>query len=426
MAKRIFVSLVVFICLMLDLSSAHAGRSGQQALITQFMRKAEEEPAPHPVAVRRIIPPLPAVPVPAEEDRARKRRGEELSPVRVLKQARTSSQPHPGVVVSGPKTEKVHFLQGTDEHLYTYARLINSAESHIILASWKLSFIPEQIFQSLMEAKRRGVYISFIVNETVRPATLEYFEDDEEDEDMRFTIAETSSHAKFLCIDAKELVIGSFNALDSTADDETEDASLHISGSVRQVWPYYMRIRDTYTELDEQEVCGIFGGTAAISHARYGPREHLHRTLHCCTQIHLLKTVKDHEEFFRLAVPHNGAVTLYSPFSTRDNTLHRLRQLAAIVPSDTPVTLKVLPKFESGLRRLLDGVPALKSHTHVATEESHQKILVLGDEAICIGSLNWLSAAYREDATYGNLELSIVLQGPVAADIIRRYYTDPL
>ena len=196
-------------------------------------------------------------------------------------------------------TEKITFLRGTDDHIRVFADLINSARERIILASWKLGFIPEDIFQALMKAKRNGVSLSFIVNSIQRKETLEPFTDEYDDdfEDSSFVIAETRSHAKFLFVDSQKLVLGSFNAL-GDSPEESEDASFLIEGSIQQMWPYFMRIRDIYTELDEEEtVDSIFGCIAAISSVRYGNRNrfHLQRTLSCGTRIHLLKTV----HFFR-------------------------------------------------------------------------------------------------------------------------------
>ncbi|EKE09072.1 MAG: hypothetical protein ACD_16C00214G0002 [uncultured bacterium] len=322
-------------------------------------------------------------------------------------------------------TEKITFLRGTDDHIRVFADLINSARERIILASWKLGFIPEDIFQALMKAKRNGVSLSFIVNSIQRKETLEPFTDEYDDdfEDSSFVIAETRSHAKFLFVDSQKLVLGSFNAL-GDSPEESEDASFLIEGSIQQMWPYFMRIRDIYTELDEEEtVDSIFGCIAAISSVRYGNRNrfHLQRTLSCGTRIHLLKTVHDHEEFFRLATPSNGHITIYSPFSFRDNTLTRLEFLQKRVPSGVKVTLKVLPEFQPDLTKLLERFPSLKSHTHVESTNSHQKVIILGDETLCIGSLNWLSAAQSAASDYSNLELSLVLQGPKAAEIIREF-----
>ncbi|HQS85082.1 MAG TPA: hypothetical protein PLY23_09375 [Alphaproteobacteria bacterium] len=189
------------------------------------------------------------------------------------------------------------------------------------------------------------------------------------------------------------------------------------------MWPYFMRIRDVYTELDEEEkINGIFGGIAALSSAKYGKRNHLSRTLSCSTQIYLLKTVRDHEEFFRWALPVNGHIAIYSPFSTHDNTLARLRFLERMVPYETRVSLKVLPKFHAGLTRLLERTPGLKRHVQIESICSHQKAIILGEETICVGSLNWLSGAQSADNSYRNLELSVVLQGPKARQIIKGFY----
>ncbi|HQS84209.1 MAG TPA: phospholipase D-like domain-containing protein [Alphaproteobacteria bacterium] len=117
-------------------------------------------------------------------------------------------------------TEQVSFLRGDENHIAAYVELINSAKSQIIIASWKLQYISENIFQSLRQAKRKGVYISFIVNSVLRRETLDFFSDDDDSEDPSFAIAETQSHAKFLFVDSEKLIIGSFNALTSVRRKE--------------------------------------------------------------------------------------------------------------------------------------------------------------------------------------------------------------
>ena len=315
---------------------------------------------------------------------------------------------------------RVSFLHGTDDHTQAYSNCIAKAESHIIIASWNLNFIPETIFSSLLAAKRRGVNINFVVGSVKRHATQNYFVDKEDDEST-FELFETKSHAKFLFVDSKSLILGSYNALGDSFE-ETEDASFMLEGSVKQLWPFYMSIYETYTSIGE-DLRSIFGGIAMISKARNpGERRLLQRSFEDGSQIFLLRTIKEHEDFFRLATPHNGSVTIYSPFSTKDNTLKRLKSLESLLHAGTEVNLKVLERFESGLGKLLSLVPNLKSHARIEVTKSHQKIVIVGNETICAGSLNWLSAAQDAKDLYSNVELSLVLQGPKAEGFIKSYY----
>jgi len=318
----------------------------------------------------------------------------------------------------------VRFIYGTDDHIQAYSDCIDKAEAHIIIASWNVNFIPEAIFSSLLAAKRRGIYISFVVNSVKRDATLNYVYNDEEDEDdeTTFNLFETKSHAKFLFVDSKSLILGSFNALGESYE-ETDDASFMLQGSIKQLWPFYMSIYETYTSIGE-DLGGIFDGIAMISKVRNpGERPLLQRHFDDGSQIFLLRTIKEHEDFFRLATPHNGRVTIYSPFSTKDNTFKRLKTLESILPIGTDVNLRVLEKYKSGLTRLLSSFPNLKSHARIEVATSHQKIVIVGDQTICAGSLNWLSAAQDAKDSYSNVELSVVLQGPKAERIIKSYYS---
>lgn len=340
-----------------------------------------------------------------------------------LSQATTRSKP----MTSLELEMSVSFLHGTDEHITAYSDCIDKSESNIIIASWNLNFIPDEIFNSLMAAKRRGVYINFIVNAVKREKTLDYFEDnreysDDTSGDSQFGLCMTKSHAKFLFVDSKTLILGSYNALGDSFE-ESEDASFKLKGTIRQLWPFYMSIYETYTFLGE-DVKEIFGSNAAISRYKYAKdRPLLRRSFEDESELFLLRTIKEHEDFFKFVIPSNGTVTIYSPFSTKDNTLKRLRMLESILPQKTEVKLKVQKRFEMGLIRLLSHVPNLKSHAGIEVATSHQKVVIVGDHTICAGSLNWLSAAQDEKDPYSNVELSIVLQGLKTANIIQTHYS---
>ena len=322
------------------------------------------------------------------------------------------------------KTEmQVVFVHGTEDHISTYAHCIDAAESHIIIASWNLNFISQRIFSSLMRAKKQEVSISLVVQSVKREETLKHFYDDEDsDSEYTFNLFITKSHAKFLLIDSKILVLGSYNALGNSYE-ESLDSSVMLKGSVQQLWPFYMSIYETYTSISEN-LGGIFGGIAMISKVRNpGPRPLLQRSFEDGSRIFLLRTVQEHQDFFRLATPYNGDVSIYSPFCIRDNTLKRLQTLEKILPTSMKISLKVLLQFRNGLTTLLTKVPNLQNRVNVETVPSHQKVITLGAETICIGSLNWLSAAQDNTASYWNAELSVVLQGPKAGNIIKKFYS---
>ena len=323
---------------------------------------------------------------------------------------------------------EIQYLRGTEDHINAYVDCIDSAEEHVIIASWNLNFIPKAIFSSLMRAKKRQVSISFIVQSVKRKETLSYFQpndDSSSDADSSleyvFELAETKSHAKFLFVDSKTLFLGSYNALGDSYE-ESDDASFKISGTVEQLWPFYMSIYETYTAIGE-DLPKIFDCIASISKLRYTkPRSTLQIRLDDQSKVFLLRTVEEHEEFFKLATPYNGDVSIYSPFSAKDNTLKRMQALDKLLPTGIKVSLKVLPKFKSGLTKILSQVPNLQNRVNIETIDSHQKVVILGEETLCLGSLNWLSAAQDAQAVYSRAELSLVLQGAKANQIIKKYY----
>lgn len=345
-----------------------------------------------------------------------------------LKRFRSEVNDNPGPPAKKVKDElQVEFVYGPDDHIETYAACIDKAEYSIIIASWNLNFIPRRIFTSLMQAKKRGVPISFVVESVIRKETLKHFEvdkkkKDDDSTDYSFSIVETKSHAKFLSVQNQEnqiLILGSYNAL-GDAYESSEDASVILKGTTNQVWPYFMSLYESYMELDREKATEIFGGIAAISQFKNpGIRPLLQRTFSDSSKIFLLRNIQEHEDFFKQATPYNGDITIYSPFSTKDNTLNRLKTLEKILPVHLKVYLKILPEFKNGLFNLLDKVPNLKNRVTVQTTHSHQKIVVLGTEMICIGSLNWLSAA--QDSIFSNVEFSVVLQGPQASKIIQQH-----
>jgi hypothetical protein len=424
----------------------HEGQGKRQCKITQFFNKPVSEPTLNTQTVCHGIqaPALPKQSLKPEKtitlDLTKESRSIEEKPLYKPKEnPKPSSQEqknlkrssiHIGALDSTSKRPRkiesemqVSFLHGSDDHIEAYSTLIDEAESDIIIASWNVNFIPSDIFSSLLKAKRRGIHIGFIVNSVQREQTLDCFYDDEKDEDKEttFTLFTTKSHAKFLFVDSKSLILGSFNAL-GDAFEESEDASFMIQGTIQQLWPFYMSIYETYTSIEEYPG-GIFEGIALISKARNpGERKLLQRSFDDGSQIFLLRTIKEHEDFFRLAVPHNGNVTIYSPFSAKDNTLKRLKKLETLLTGETTIHLKVLQQYESSLNRLLAKIPTLKGRTQVHVATSHQKIVILGDHTICAGSLNWLSAAQDAKDPYGNVELSVVLQGAQAEGIIKSHF----
>lgn len=108
--------------------------------------------------------------------------------------------------------------------------------------------------------------------------------------------------------------------------------------------------------------------------------------------------------------------------SQNEENLKRLKKLETLLTGETAIHLKVLPQYESRLNKLLAEVPTLKGRTQVHVATSHQRIVILGDHTICAGSLNWLSAAQDAKDPYGNIELSVVLQGSRAENIIKSYF----
>ncbi len=309
----------------------------------------------------------------------------------------------------------VEFLQGVDDHLSTYSSCIDAAEDQVVIASWALQYIPEEIFTSLLNAKRRGVYIAFIVQSIKNESVLNYFPDED-----KFYLMETKSHAKFLSVDSTTLVLGSFNALQSS-DEETEDVSVLFSGTIKQMWPFYMSIYESYTFMVE-EAPAVFGSNASISRYKNLGKNRwlLQRQIGPESRVILLRTLEEHEDFFEKGLASNGDVTICSPFSAKNNALNRLKALDRIVLQPNKIALRVLPHFEQKLAHILDQVPALKSRTRISVSPSHQKVIILGLESICIGSLNWLSAVQDSSHPCSYVELSVLIQGPKAADMIKR------
>jgi hypothetical protein len=135
--------------------------------------------------------------------------------------------------------------------------------------------------------------------------------------------------------------------------------------------------------------------------------------------ITLLRNISEHDSFFKSLDVVGKSVTIYSPFVS-DNVQRMLSTLCDIVPPEIVVHLKVLPQFEEKLGVILSTNIELCNRFVVDISQSHQKIIVLGDDIICVGSMNWLSHSTSHNRS--NIELSFILCGNKAKEIIKCHY----
>lgn len=324
---------------------------------------------------------------------------------------------------------EIRFIRGRENHISQMLHLIEGAEEEILIACWKLKFMPPELLSALMTAKRRGVLLSFFVNEVENETAADYFEEnseeasDSDEESQPGTTFKTKTHAKFFFVDQRKAMFGSFNAFDSSEGIEDSNSSFLIQGTIRQMWPFYMGLYHSYKAIgdrSEEGFCTIAGISTLSGFSRNGP---YNRNLSDGSKIWFLTTLEEHNQFFNLAVrTAQQHVRIYSPFIYEENATKRLETLHANLPPNTRLFLYTLPKNEAKLRRILDKSGALKARTMIRVGNFHDKLVIIDQHTMCVSSLNALSAALEETSLHKNVETSVVLQGPRARSLIVQHF----
>ncbi|OFW74532.1 MAG: hypothetical protein A2W46_00940 [Alphaproteobacteria bacterium RIFCSPHIGHO2_12_42_13] len=335
---------------------------------------------------------------------------------------------HRAAIVSSPPSQDylIKFIAGRRQHIKEITRLVDNAEYEILIACWKLQHIPRSLLSSLMKAKNKGIKLNFFVSEVENETAANYFEetqdetDDSEDEINSFTTYVTKTHAKFVLVDNKKGIFGSFNAFDSRRNDDS-DSSFKISGTINQMWPFSIGLYHAYKSIGDGCEKG-FGGIVAISaeknQKKLGP---VCRTIRDGSRLWFLTNLQEHEDFFRkVCVPHGDykQVHIFSPFIYEDNARSRLKELNDKLPKSTKLYLHTRPEFKEKLESIVNASDSLREKTTIRVGDFHDKLMIIDRETLCVGSLNWMSFTRVPESSHNNIEVSIVLQGPLAQSTI--------
>jgi phosphatidylserine/phosphatidylglycerophosphate/cardiolipin synthase-like enzyme len=301
---------------------------------------------------------------------------------------------------------EISFLHGLENHIREYERLISNAKNQIIIASWTICYIPPTIYKRLAEAKERGIRISFIVG------------NDKSGKGNQFYTFETVTHSKFLIVDFETLIVGSFNAL---CESDGLDSSIKISGNVKELWPFVMSIYETYTTIsDINEIRRVFGDSVHTSRSKQNhPRKFFTMKKLDEDLIILLRNKKEHDMFFEV-ISSEKSIIIFSPFFTKSAAKQRIKILNKNLPTNGQVVFNVRKNDMNILNNMLSRFPKTNSF-NVRNCESHQKIIIVNDDLICVGSLNWLSMPQNLKDDDSNVEFSIVIHGLKAKEIIKNF-----
>lgn len=301
---------------------------------------------------------------------------------------------------------KVSHVSGSEEHFNLLKKSLDSAKKEILITTHSITWIPSDVFDLLKDAVCRNVKIHIIYNHNIPEKVEDFFMDTES-----IRLENNKIHAKYLVVDRKIFVIGSFNWLDftKTNDDDIEECSFKISKNEN----YVNRLRGkVYSEI--------------ISN-RKGPSEKEWDFLKLpispdSSNMLLLTTLFDHENFLLSACRDaKRKIEVYSPFVTYKNAIKRINNIADILNKDAQSNVRlhlfVGEKYYE-LSNFIKNHRILRKNTDIDLEYFHRKTLVIDDELISEGSFNWLSSASNLESEYHNHDASLVLKGPVARDII--------
>ena len=303
----------------------------------------------------------------------------------------------------------VEYIRGLDEHLDLLEDLIHSARVKLEVFSKTLNFLPDNIFNALKDARRRNVNIILTVQDVkseVAYNSLEYI-GVQINEDRK-------THTKFVFVDDKVSVIGSFNFLDYNQDKEEYfgicDCSLKISDLDNSGFAKQIRGK-------------IYQNMILIESNKDLPIYLLRKQLGN-SSITLLPNSFQHEDFLKYMLrAAKKRVTIYSPFITSRNAEKRLKLIADEIHQGVKLVLHINPQNRKLLEWILTKTPKLKHMTEIKESIFHRKTLFvdpnMDDAYLCEGSFNWLSATQDKGSEYYKQETSVVLSGPIARDFIR-------
>jgi len=306
-----------------------------------------------------------------------------------------------------PEVVQFERIQGRENHLNCLISMIESAEKEIEIFSYKLKFLPKDLFRSLRNAAIRGVKVKLIVNEVTSEWALDNLEH------LGITVDYgRQTHTKFAIVDSEAAIIGSFNFLDEDrgySDDDNGECSFVISTSSDLV----KRIRGK-----------IYADLIRYERGQNNLPVPLEVPLRNNSKGYILTNLGQHEVFFKSMMKQaNEKVIFYSPFITFPNAVERLKVVSENLKPSVSLEIRVNADQERRLYAALKGFSRLKQRTTIVPGNFHRKSLIVDPHSdnptICEGSFNWLCASTAASSGGHNQETSLLLMGSVATDYVQ-------
>jgi hypothetical protein len=304
---------------------------------------------------------------------------------------------------------KVSHIRGKQEHIDLLQEMLDSANDEIVLTTQSVTWLPNEIYDSLMEAVDRQVKIHIVYNNNIPDKVAESFENN------NIRCEQNTIHTKCLIVDKKKCVFGSYNWLDFTkinedSSDSNIDDIADCSFKISKNDCYVKRLRGKiYSEIIAN---------------RKGPSEKkedfLEFKISDRSRMKLLTTLYDHEKFFIDACREaKQKIEIHSPFVTYKNATVRLNNIAKNLNENVKLYL-VVGEYFNELNGFIKRHSILSKNTKIRLDEDfHRKTLIIDKETISEGSFNWLSSASNLESDYHNQDTSLVLQGRKAKRIIK-------
>lgn len=294
----------------------------------------------------------------------------------------------------------IKHIKGFEAHKALLKKMMKSAHEQISISSESISFLDKDIFNLFRKLNNRGVEIRISYRKYIPSSVKKFFNE------IKANLSQEQVHMKYLYVDGKCIIIGSHNWLDFR--NESNDSSFKISQNneyIRRLWA-----RTYHKEFEYADGC-------------LKPCRQFILELPHSSQLHFLTSLKLHEDFLRCMYKKaNHEIKIYSPHVTFANAEKRLKDAASIIKEG--VLIKVFVGSNNAtdrLRRLVENDPDLSGKIEIFEDDDfHQKTLIVDNNLIAEGSFNWLSSSASEESDYHNFDATLVIQGPLAKQFIKK------
>ena len=311
------------------------------------------------------------------------------------------------------------------EHYNYFHAAIQSAKDSILITSYSIAhftFNHYNIYQSLANARRQGVriYIYWNDHKPIDRRVSQFLDE----WDIHFDQAYT--HSKFLMIDKRKIVIGSFNWLSENLNyQQSANGSLVTEGTYadtlgEDIWQHLMHYRQLQYGHYRQARCFDRDPDNQDSPS-YKLAENSYFTY--------LPTLEEHQNYlFYVIKEAKNKVIVCSPFISQwveeDILVELLRPvLRRGVNLYFVYNPGTISRTESNQLFNHLGSLARDKHFHlIPIHDFHLKTIIVDDVEIAEGSFNWFSATRDRAHEHHNHEATAIVDGDCAIPLIQHFY----